>query len=110
VVRYLYNNSKDDIYNVALLKLKANKIHYENILTAIANTDFPPRQPRFKFMSSVEIYFINTTKNLIFHMYDDRGLDIIAPDSKTLKPVYTKFKDWILEVNREKIDKMMSEV
>lgn len=98
---------KDDIFNTALIKIKANRINYKNILTAIANTDFPPRQPRFRFFSNVEIYYVNTTKNLVFHMYDDRGLDIIASESKTLKPIYSKFNDWILEANREKIDGLM---
>lgn len=40
-------------------------------------------------------------------MYDDRGLEMIASEAKTLKPIYSKFNDWILETNREKIDKMM---
>lgn len=106
IVRDIYE--KNDIFNLALLKLKTNRINYKNILTATANTDFPPRQPRFKFFSNVEIYFVNATKNLVFHMYDDRGLDIIASEAKTLKPIYIKFNDWILEANREKIDELMS--
>lgn len=105
IIKNVYE--KDDIFNTALLKLKTNRINYKNILTATANTDFPPREPRFRFFSNVEIYFVNTTKNLIFHMYDDRGLEMIASEAKTLKPIYSKFNDWILETNREKIDKMM---
>jgi hypothetical protein len=98
---------KGDIFNNAIIKLKCGRIYYKNILTAIANTDFPPRQPRFKFLSNIEIYFVNTTKNLIFHMYDDRGLDIIASDVEILRPIYKHFNDWILEINRKKIDEMM---
>ena len=37
-------------------------------------------------------------------MYDDGGLDIIAGKIETIKPVYTKFKNWILESNRDEID------
>lgn len=37
-------------------------------------------------------------------MYDDRGLDIIAGNIGTIEPVYTKFKNWILESNRDEID------
>jgi hypothetical protein len=99
---------KDDIFNSAIIKLKCGRINYKNILTAIANTDFSPRQPRFKFFGSEEIFFINTSKNLVFHMYDDRGLDIIASDIATLRPIYKKFNTWILEANRAEIDKMMS--
>lgn len=42
-------------------------------------------------------------------MYDNRGLDIMAPDVETLRPIYIRFNDWILAFNREEIDKMMSE-
>jgi len=103
VVESLYK--KSDEYNVAILELTVNRINCRNILTAIANTDFPPRQPRLH-STNEEIYFINTSKNLIFYMYDDRGLDIIAADVKTLKPIYSKYNDWILEENRAQIDKM----
>jgi len=97
---------KGDAYNLAVLKLTTERINYLNILTAIANTDFPPRQPRFRVVGGEEIYFINTSKNLIFHMYDDRGLDIISPKVEILKPIYSKYKDWILDVNRTQIEKM----
>lgn len=59
-------------------------------------------------MSDVEIYFVNITKRIIFHMYDDRGLDIIASDVETLKPIYTKFNNWILDYNRIQIDALMN--
>ena len=105
-IKNLYGNY-GDIFNAAILKAEVRRINYRNIFTAIANTDFPPRKPRFKFMGSVEIYFINTAKNLIFHMYDDRGLDIIAADVESLRPIYTKFNTWILDANRRQIDEMI---
>ena len=37
-------------------------------------------------------------------MYDDRGLDVIAKDKKSLDSLYHNFNDWILEYDREKID------
>lgn len=77
------------------------------MLTAIGHADFPPRQPRLDnhgFLTSKEIYFINTDKNLIFHMYDDRGLDLVSADKETLRPIYKKHNDWILEYDRECID------
>jgi hypothetical protein len=41
-------------------------------------------------------------------MYDDRGLDIIADNRDTLMPIYSKFKDWILEFNYSKIEEIFS--
>ena len=69
--------------------------------------DFPPRQPRLKFLSDEQIFIINIDKRLIFNMYDDRGLDIIAKDKETLRPLYRKFNDWILDCDREKINRTM---
>ncbi|MBP6301945.1 MAG: DUF3885 domain-containing protein [Bacteroidia bacterium] len=99
---------KFDIRNVAIIKLTADRINYKNILTAIGHSDFPPRQPRLDnngFLTSKEIYFINIDKKLIFHMYDDRGLDLISTDKETLRPIYKKHNDWILDYDRKQIDK-----
>jgi len=98
----LYNKGEDDIYNVAIFKTLSRRINYKNILTAIANSDFFGRTPRLNSLNDIEIYFINITRDLIFYMYDDRGIDIIASDEETLMPLYAKFNNWILEVNRAK--------
>lgn len=71
-------DGKFDIRNIAISKLTADRINHKNILTAIGHSDFPARQPRLDtngFLTSKEIYFVNIDKKLIFHMYDDRGLD-----------------------------------
>ena len=98
-----------DIRNIAIIKTSTNKINYKNILTAIGHSDFPPRQPRLDensaFMSK-EVYFINIDNKLIFHMYDDRGLDIISTDIETIRPIYKKHNDWILDYDRKQIDKL----
>ena len=98
----------DDEYNVALVNLTTDRINYKNILTAIGHTDFPPRQPRLDergVFTSKEIYFVNIDKRQIFHMYDDRGLDIVAADKEILRPIYEKHNKWILDYDREQIDK-----
>ena len=98
-----------DIRNIAIIKTSTNKINYKNILTAIGHSDFPPRQPRLDensaFMSK-EVYFINIDNKLIFHMYDDRGLDILSTDIETIRPIYKKHNDWILDYDRKQIDKL----
>jgi hypothetical protein len=92
--------------NLALAKIIRNRINHEDIFRAIANKDFS-RQPsldQYGFLGSKEIYFINLDRRIIFHMYDDRGLDIIASDREAIKPLYSKYSDWILESNRNEID------
>ncbi|GGD36435.1 DUF3885 domain-containing protein [Flavobacterium orientale] len=101
-------DDKFDIRNIAIIKLATDRINYKNILKAIGHTDFPSRQPRLDqngFLTGKEIYFVNIDKKLIFHMYDDRGLDIISADKETLRPIYKKHNDWILDYDREQIDK-----
>lgn len=98
----------DDNYDVAIIKLTSDRINFKNIFTAIGHSDFPPRQPRLdnsRFLTSKEVYFVNIENKLIFHMYDDRGLDIIATDKETLRSIYEKHNDLILGYDRERIDK-----
>lgn len=102
-------DDKFDIRNIAIVKTTTNKINYKNILTAIGHSDFPLRQPRLDengpFMAK-EVYFINIDKELIFYMYDDRGLDIISTDIEAIRPIYKKHNDWILDYDRKQIDKL----
>jgi hypothetical protein len=111
-VRRLYEpNDKFDIRNIALIKLTTDRLNFKNVLTAIGHSDFPPREPRLDkngIFTSKEIYFVNISKRLIFHMYDDRGLDIIATDIETLRPIYTKYNDWLLDHDRKIIDKVFA--
>ena len=107
-----FPGDKFDIRNIAIIKLIADRINYKNILTAIGNSDFGSRQPRLDnngFLSSKEIYFVNIDKKLIFHMYDDRGIDIIATNIETIRPIYLKHKDWILDYDKEKIEKQFEQ-
>ena len=104
-VKWLYD--LDDIRNLALIKLKTERINYVNIFKAIWNSDFPPRQPRLDIngmLTSKEIYFININKKIIFNMYDDRWLDIIWANIEIIKSIYLKHNDLILEYDRVEID------
>ena len=106
-VKHLYEDNRFDQRNVAVTKLTVDRINYKNLFTAIGNSDFTARKPRLdnESFSSKEIYFINIDKELILNMYDDRGLDIIASNIETLRPIYTKHNDWILDYDRHQIDK-----
>jgi hypothetical protein len=109
--RQLYEpNDRLDIRNVAIIKLKTERINFRNILSAIAHSDFPKRQPRLDkngVSTNKEVYFINTTKKIIFNMYDDRGLDILANDREILRPLYEKHKDWLDDYDLIEMEKRM---
>ncbi|WP_432352930.1 DUF3885 domain-containing protein [Sporosarcina sp. A2] len=61
--------------------------------------------PRSKY----EIYFLNQTRNIIFHLYSERGCDIIAADKEELRVLYETYNDWIAEEHRERRDAMFLE-
>jgi len=108
-IKRLYDSEdRFDIRNQAIVTSSVDRINYKNILTAISHVDFPPRKPSYGFLSSKQVYFININKKLIFNMYDDRGLDIIASDKASLLPIYHMYNNWILDYDRENIDQKMN--
>lgn len=53
------------------------------------------------FVSSV---YLAGPGPILYHLYDDRGLDVLSGSRKLLLPLYHQFQDWILEYDRERID------
>ncbi|WP_446677145.1 DUF3885 domain-containing protein [Sphingobacterium multivorum] len=93
--------------------MTSDRINHKAVLLAIANQDFPSRFPRLEdnhIISNKEIYFITINKKLILNMYDDRGLDVVATDIEALRPIYEKHRDWILDCDREQIEKLFSTI
>ncbi|QHS56264.1 DUF3885 domain-containing protein [Mucilaginibacter sp. 14171R-50] len=101
------NEDLIDASNVALGKIKVSQLNYSNVLSAIA-LSYQPTVKSFERFSDInlpfQIFFINIEKKLIFHMYDNRGLDILGSNIDNIKPHYTKFNDWILDYDRMKIN------
>ena len=52
---------------------------------------------------SSNVYFLNETHHLLFHLYDDRGADIVSKEKETLYPLYKQYNSWILEYDKENI-------
>jgi hypothetical protein len=104
LVKRLYE--KDDKWNRALIKTKVANLNYKELLKAISHSDFPSNKPSIQF----ETYIINITKNIIFHMYDDRGLDVLVSNKKTLAPIYHEHKDWLLDYDIEMMQERLKDV
>jgi hypothetical protein len=85
-------------------QLPARSFQYGSVLEGIANGDHA-HTPSV----SGRVYFLNPATALIAHMYDDRGLDIIAATREALRPVYRTFNDWVLDYDRERIAKALAE-
>jgi len=106
ILRQLYNHDKDDVYNRAVVLTTAGRLDFVSLLSAIAHKDFPEQRPQLgqELLSSKDIYFININKRIIFHMYDDRGLDILAAAKEDIIELYQKYKDWLLDYDRQQMD------
>lgn len=44
-----------------------------------------------------------------FHLYDDRGADVVSMDKEILRPLYIKCNNFILDHDREDIDRVFAE-
>jgi len=107
VIRRLYEpNDNDDIWNRAIIKTMVANLNYKEILKAISYTDFPSNNPSIQF----ETYIVNISKKIIFHMYDDRGLDVVASDKKSLAPIYYKHKNWLLDYDIEMMHERIKDI
>lgn len=83
------------------LKCKTSDIKYIPMLKAISNQDMGIRPSIFN-----SVYFINLNRKTIFHVYDDRGCDLLATSPETIRDVYEKYNDWILDYDRNEIDEI----
>lgn len=88
------------------LLCKKSDFKYLQLLKAISYEDFayPSTILKNNQESGYDIYFINLTKKVIYHLYDDRGCDILAADKETIRFLYDEYNDWILDYDREEID------
>lgn len=90
---------EEDSHRLTWTRLPLKSIDTNQMFQAIANGDHG-RVPSI----AGRVYIIQDHARLLMHMYDDRGLDVIASSHSTLLPVYEKFSDWILNDQRLKID------
>ena len=81
----------------------ARAFRYDLVFEGIANADHA-RSPAI----SSRVYFVNTRTNVIMHMYDDRGLDVIARSREVLQHLYRDFNAWILDYDRAQVDQTFS--
>ncbi|WP_237262365.1 DUF3885 domain-containing protein [Sporosarcina ureae] len=93
-----------------MLTCKKQDIRYKQLLKAICYEDFadPTTILRRNPESDYDIFFINLSKNIIYHLYDDRGCDIIAADKESIRYLYEQYTDWILDYDKQEVDKVFA--
>ncbi|WP_142829566.1 DUF3885 domain-containing protein [Planococcus soli] len=88
------------------LGCKKGDVRYPQLLRALCYEDFRHSSSILKSNpeSGSNVYFINQTKKIIFHLYDDRGCDILAADKEDIRFLYNEYNEWILNYDRKEID------
>lgn len=105
VLPYEFDESDEELYTIEWsVGARAIEIRQLYMLECIANRDFS-RKPT----SDGRIYLYNQTKNILLHMYDDRGCDVYSLEIDTLLPIYHLHRQWILDYNRYQIDNLFGE-
>ncbi|MEE3808726.1 MULTISPECIES: DUF3885 domain-containing protein [Lysinibacillus] len=83
------------------LACKTSDLKYIPLLKAVCNQDLGIQPSIFH-----RIYFLNIKKKTIFHVYDDRGCDLLATSPESIRDIYYTYNDWILDYDKDKIDKV----
>ncbi len=101
-MEYRYKDTDEDDDTVTIrysAKLKVRDLNIDNLISAIANRTIGNEVRNIVG----DIFLVNANKHIIFYLYDDRGLDIIAKNKESLKGIYAQYNDWILDFDRERI-------
>lgn len=86
-------------------EIKTLDIKMETLLKFVVLSDF-----YFKYKDfGSSVFFIDSKQNLMFYLYDDRGLDLVAEKKETLLPCFEKYNEYILEDFKEEIESLFEE-
>jgi len=95
----LSHDDEDEFINVLLL-WRLNAFKPNKLLEEIIKADMGSGN---SFLTS-SVYFICTKDNVLFHLYDDRGADLVADKKEKISHVYRRFNHFILDYDRERTD------
>ena len=86
-------------YRQLLFRTTVQRVDYHNILRGIAHLE-QGRTPRI----NASVYFVNERNNTVFYMYDDRGCLIYSNRPESLKKLYFKHNDWLVDFHWSHFD------
>ena len=81
------------------LLCKASDLKLENLLKTLIHEDFHSLQPRLRkahCLYAPDVFLINVKTNCIFHLYDDRGCEIINANKELHNKLLETFRGWEL--------------
>ncbi|WP_409367642.1 hypothetical protein [Lysinibacillus sp. 38-6] len=81
---------------------KVSQIKLRQLLKALANKDFLKLRPRLKRNNSMyapDVFIVNQRTKCIFHVYDDRGIEIMSADKEPHQYTVAYFKSYNIQKN-----------
>lgn len=93
----------DDAYlsKLRCYDMNGQKLYRDTLIwNAIAN-EMPIRPS-----APVDSFLIEPSRSIMLHVYDDRGIDVIAEDPRNLRDLYDRFDDWLLDYDRDRMRAM----
>lgn len=83
------------------LLCKVSELKLEYLLKSLIHKDFGSLKPQLRKKDCIyppDIFFINVRTKCIFHIYDDRGCEIMNTDVKLHKQLVESLKGWEIQV------------
>lgn len=85
-------------FHIRSFLITGDKLARDTLLWHAIASDMPisPAAPILAFL-------IDPDRHVLMHVYDDRGMDVIADDPTSLQDFYGTFADWFLDSDRERM-------
>jgi len=83
------------------LLCKVSELKLESLLKTLIHKDFGSLKPQLRKKDCLyppDVFFINVRTKCIFHIYDDRGCEIMNTDVKWHKQLVESLKEWEIQV------------
>ena len=95
-----YDNDEGEYpYSRYVIETTVNFIDAEKLISKIVESELKNNSALAN-----SLFFINKNSGILYFLYDDRGLDVVAKDEKNLKDIYIKFNDWVLDSDIQKTE------
>ncbi len=99
---FIWQFDEDDVIVQQMeLFCKVSDLKLEYLLKTLIHVDFGSLNPRLRKKYCIyapDIFFVNVRTKCIFHIYDDRGCEIMNTDVKLHKELVEYFKKWEIQV------------
>jgi len=99
---FIWQFDEDDVCVQQMeLFCKVSELKLEYLLKTLIHEDFGSLNPRLRKKYCIyapDIFFVNVRTKCIFHIYDDRGCEIMNTDVKLHKELVEYFKEWEIQV------------